>query len=96
MSDNTNCLTFNVSGKSRGMFRSGGSNSARSHSSQSYSSMPPSTNLTEEDIERISSRLLAKMEAHIEAQVEARLEARFRASSVRNLIVSVCFFNCEL
>ncbi|XP_078166181.1 uncharacterized protein LOC144560813 [Carex rostrata] len=68
-------------GKSRGMYRPGGSSSARSHSSQSYSSMPPSTNLTEEDVERISSRLLAKMEAQIEAQVDARLEARFRASS---------------
>ncbi|XP_078160148.1 uncharacterized protein LOC144555624 [Carex rostrata] len=76
-----NCLTFHVSGKTRGMFRSDGSSSARSHSSQSYSSMPPSTHLTEEDVERISSRLLHKMEAHIEAQVEARLDARFRASS---------------
>ncbi|XP_078151291.1 uncharacterized protein LOC144546623 [Carex rostrata] len=66
-------------GKTRGMFRFGGSSSAQS---QSYSSMPPSTHLTEEDIERISSRVLDRM--------EARIEARFRASSVRNLIVSVC------
>ena len=73
------------------MFRSGGSSSARSHSSQSYSSMPPATHLTEEDIYRISSQVLDKMEAQLEAREarEARLinrmEARFRAP-VRNSI----------
>ncbi|XP_078153320.1 uncharacterized protein LOC144548506 [Carex rostrata] len=57
-------------GSTRRMFRSSGSSSAQSHSSQSYSSMPPAPQrLTEEDIDRISSRVLDQ------------LEARFRASS---------------
>ncbi|XP_078159670.1 uncharacterized protein LOC144555263 [Carex rostrata] len=67
-------------GKTRGMFRFGGSSGSQSHSSQSYSSMPPSQRLSEEDIDRISSRILRQMEAQIEARVDARLEARLRAT----------------
>ncbi|XP_078153323.1 uncharacterized protein LOC144548507 [Carex rostrata] len=61
-------------GSTRRMFRSSASSSAQSHSSQSYSSMPPAPQrLTKEDIDKISSRVLD--------QLEARWEARFRASS---------------
>ena len=86
LSFHTNYLTFNVSGKTRGMFRSNGSSGSQSHSSPSYSSMPPAQRLTEEDINRISARVLEQMDARIEARVEARLEARFRASQVQNSI----------
>ncbi|XP_078158298.1 uncharacterized protein LOC144553999 [Carex rostrata] len=65
--------------KTRGMFHSSGSNSAQSHSSQSYSSMPPAPHLTEEYIDRISSQILDRMEARFEAQFEVRLEARLEA-----------------
>ncbi|XP_078154785.1 uncharacterized protein LOC144550683 [Carex rostrata] len=67
-------------GKTRGMFRSNGSSGSQSHSSQSYSSMPPGQRLLEEDIDRISSRILRQMEAQIEARVDARLEARLGAT----------------
>ncbi|XP_078164442.1 uncharacterized protein LOC144559303 [Carex rostrata] len=52
-------------GKTRGMFRSSGSSGSQSHSSQSYSSMPLAPHLIEEDIDRISSRVLDQMEARL-------------------------------
>ncbi|XP_078159441.1 uncharacterized protein LOC144555069 [Carex rostrata] len=56
-------------GSTRRMFRSNGFSSAQSHSSQSYSSRPPVLQLTEEDIDMISSWVLDQ------------LESRFRDSS---------------
>ncbi|XP_078168395.1 uncharacterized protein LOC144562911 [Carex rostrata] len=50
-----------ASGKTRGTFRSNGSNSAQLHSSQLYSSMPPASHLTKEYIDMISSRVLDRI-----------------------------------
>ena len=64
------------------MFHSNGSSGTQSHSSQSYSSMPPAPQLTADDIDRISTQVADKLEA----RMQARWEARFGASSVRNSI----------
>ena len=86
------------------MFRSSGS-SSQSHSSQSYSSMPPAPQFTAEHIDMISTQVLDRMEDRLavrdarlldsmEDRFMSRITDLFKASQVRNSIIQ-SNFNCE-